>query len=191
MKQDQNQFRKIDTENSAGDPTHVARPNADTSTIGVFSGVTTDEPADFNLDDFAGLGLTYRGKPIADLDRVVDQIWTGRTDNVNGDTITFSFVENNHLTGLYNNPNYGFTADNGVTPFSEAQRAEARDSIQFWDDLIAPTFVEKNGQGADILFANSADPGQAYAYYPGDRGYKYQSDVFIADPELNSSNNWL
>ncbi|WP_202386119.1 M10 family metallopeptidase C-terminal domain-containing protein [Allopontixanthobacter confluentis] len=178
-------------ENSAGDPTHVARPGADTSTISVVSGVTADEPLDFNLDDFADLGLTYRGKPIADLDQVVDQIWTGRTDNVNGDTITFSFVENNHLTGLYNNPNYGFTADNGVTPFSAAQRAEARDSIQFWDDLIAPTFVEKNGQGADILFANSADPGQAYAYYPGDRGYKYQSDVFIADPELNTSNNWL
>lgn len=191
MKQNHKNFEQDWLESSAGDTTHVARPNADTSTIQLLSGFGTDEPMDFNLDDFAGLGFSYRGKPIADLNQVVDQIWTGRTDTVNGGTITFSFVENNHLTGLYNNPNYGFTAGNGVTPFNDTQRAEARDSIQFWDDLIAPTFVEKNGQGADILFANSADPAQAYAYYPGDGGYKFQSDVFIADPELNTSNNWL
>ncbi|WP_337828268.1 M10 family metallopeptidase C-terminal domain-containing protein [Pseudonocardia sp. TMWB2A] len=150
------------------------------------------EPVEFNLDDYAGLGFTYRGKPIADLDRVFDQIDSGRQLKITGNnTITYTFLDLNHLTGLYNNPNNGFTAGNGVNPFSATQRAEARQSIQFWDDLIAPTFVEKNGMGADIVMANSADPAQAYAYYPGTKGWKFQSDVFIADPNLNWTNNWL
>lgn len=181
---------------SSGEPGHIARPTADlttptasTLTTTVFERPVIEGPQHLNLDDY--VGFTYRGKPIFDLDQVVDQIWTGRTDTVNGGRITFSFVDSDHLTGVYNNPRYGFTAGDGLSPFSEAQRDEARDSIQFWDDLISATFVESNGRGADIQFANSADPAQAYAYYPGDGGYQFQSDVFIADPNLNWSNNWL
>lgn len=151
---------------------------------------TFSDPLEFNLDDYAGLGFTYRGKPIADLDQVVEQIDSGRELNTKNGVITYTFLDKSHLVGIYNNPNNGFEAANGLSVFSEAQRAEARQSIQFWDDLIAPTFKESNGMGADIVMANSADPAQAYAYYPGN-GHKYQSDVFIADPELNWSNNWL
>lgn len=150
------------------------------------------EPVDFNLDDYAGLGFTYRSKPIFDLDQVVGQIDSGSTLSISGNNrITYTFLNDTHLRGLYNNPNYGFTAGFGASPFSAAQQAEARQSIQFWDDLIAPTFVESNGMGADIVLANSADPGQAYAYYPGSNGWKFHSDVFVADPELNWTNNWL
>jgi serralysin len=147
-------------------------------------------PADFNLDDYAG--YTWAGKPIIDLDGVESHLDTGLNAPVHNGVITYSFTDLSHLTGLYNNPNYGFAAPNGFSPFSAEQRDQARDAIQLWDDLIAPTFVEKNGHGADIQFANSYDPAQAYSYYPGDNsGQKYHSDVFVADPSLNPTNVWF
>ena len=151
-------------------------------------------PLDFNLDDYGGLGYTYRGKPIADLEQVVEQIDSGAAMKVTANnTITYTFLkEGQGLTGLYNNKNYGFTAGDGLAAFTDAQRAEARDSIALWDDLVAPKFKESNGRGADIQFANSTDPAQAYAYYPNEKyGYKYLGDVFIADPEVNWTNGWL
>lgn len=146
-------------------------------------------PQSFNLDDYAG--LSWGDKPILDLEGVKSQLDAGVADSVNGKVITYTFTDLSHLTGIYNNPNYGFAAGNGFSPFSQEQRAEAREAIELWDDLVAPSFVEKNGQGADIQFANSADPAQAYAYYPGHSGHKFQSDVFIADPALNPTNAWF
>lgn len=147
-------------------------------------------PAGFNLDDY--VGYSWAGKPIIDLDGVETHLDMGQTAPVHGGNITYSFTDLSHLTGLYNNPNYGFGAPNGFSPFTEEQRAEARDAIQLWDDLIAPTFVETNGHGADIQFGNSFDPPQAYSYYPGaSSGQKYHSDVFVADPSLNPTNDWF
>ena len=151
--------------------------------------ITRDDPLSFNLDDFVG-GI-FRNKPIIGLDAVIDQIDSGRSDTVNGGVITYGFLELTHLTGVYNNPNFGFTAGYGVSPFSADQRDAARLAIGMWDELIAPTFVERNGRGADIQFANSYDPAQAYAYYPGPQGYQFQSDVFVADPAANWTNNWF
>jgi serralysin len=153
-----------------------------------FTGV---EPNSFSLDPFGGQGFTFRGRPILDLDGVIGQIDSGSRLHVPNGVVTFTFLENRHLTGLYNNPNLGFTAGLGVGPFSEAQRAAARTSIQMWDDLVSLTFRESNGLGADIQFANSADPAQAYAYYPQQQGWRFQSDVFVADPALNGTNNWF
>jgi serralysin len=153
------------------------------------SGPIVSDPNSLNLDDY--VGLTWQGKPIIGLTGVIAQIDSGQTERANAGQITYSFNDVGHLTGLYNNPTIGFTAGNGYSPFSAAQRDAARASIQLWDDLIAVKFVEKNGQGADIVFANSWDPAQAYAYYPGEKGYKFQSDVFIAGPEVNPTNNWL
>lgn len=159
--------------------------------------------SEYNLDDYANLGFTYRGKTIADLDQVIDQIDSGNTQQVNAGQITYTFLDQKGLIGLYNSPKYGFTAGQGLAKFSDAQKAEARDSIALWDDLITPTFVEKNGNGADIQFANSTDPAQAYAYYPeyapGNKtgfetkaqGWKFFGDVFVADPSVNGSNAWL
>jgi serralysin len=101
-------------------------------------------------------------------------------------------LSKDHLTGLYNNPTVGFSAAAGLSPFSEVQKAEARLSVQLWDDLVPLSFQESTGTGADIQFANSLDPAQAYAYYPTKEGWKFQSDVFINDPYAdNVTNLWF
>ena len=151
-------------------------------------------PLEQSLDPYDG--FPFRGKLIADLSQVVDQIWTGYKNSVNGKVITYNFAKGDHLTGLYNNPNYGFTAGFGLGQFSETQKASARKSVQFWDDLIAAKFVEKGARGADIQFANSYDPAQAYAYYPeydftNANGWKFFGDVFVASPDVNWTNEWL
>jgi serralysin len=156
------------------------------------NGIADFSPLSFNLDDYSGLGLLFRGKEIADLDRVVNQIDSGNAINLGGKTvITFTFNSLDHLVGVYNNKNFGFGAPNGFSPFSDTQKAEARESIALWDDLVAPSFKETNGLGADIQFANSFDPAQAYAYYPGNPNYLFRSDVFVATPVVNWTNAWL
>lgn len=147
-------------------------------------------PQGASLDPEAG--GTYAGKKIYDLDQVIGQI-DAKSPLTDGDgVITYTFLAKDHLTGLYNNPTVGFTAAAGLSPFSEVQKAEARLSIQLWDDLIPLTFSETNGTGGDISFANSLDPAQAYAYYPEKTGWKFQSDVFINDPYAdNYTNLWF
>ncbi|MAF30330.1 MAG: hypothetical protein CL820_00665 [Croceicoccus sp.] len=154
--------------------------------------LSIENPLQFNLDNYAG--GTFRDKPIFDLDGVEDQIDSGRAQKITANNkITYTFLdEGDDLIGIYNNKNYGFTAGEGLAAFTAAQEAEARDSIDLWDDLIAPEFVETNGRGADIQFANSTDPAQAYAYYPSEKGgQKYLGDVFVADPAVNWTNAWL
>lgn len=151
-------------------------------------------PQELSMDKFAG--GTFRGKEIADLPRVINQIWTGYTNSVNGGVITYNFPKGNKLTGLYNNPRYGFSAGYGLSGFSENQKQAARMSIELWDDLIVPSFIERGSNGADIQFANSYDPGQAYAYYPeyaftNAQGWKFFGDIFVATPEINWTNAWL
>ena len=163
------------------------------------TGVTTNDADwanDLNLDDYGGYGFSYRGKPIADLDQVVEQIDSGTSQQVNAGTITFTFLDQDGLTGLYNSPKYNFRAAEGLAEFTDAQKDAAREAVTFWDDIIAPTFVEKKGNGADIQFANSTDPGQAYAYYPeygftNARGFKFFGDIFVDDPQFNGSNGAL
>lgn len=140
------------------------------------------DPVDFNLDHYPG--YTFRGKPILDLNGVIAQIDSGYAQKVTANnTITYTFLkEGQDLISIYNNPNYGFTAGYGLSAFRPDQKEYAREAIGLWDDLIAPSFREVNGRGADIQFANSWDPAQAYAYYPSEKyGYKYLGDVFIAD----------
>ena len=172
-----------------------ARPTMEIHQVPDVPTASLIEPEKFNLDDY--VGFSWSGKPIVDLDQVVRQIWTGFTNSTNGGVITYTFPKGNHLTGLYNNPNYGFTAGFGYSAFLDAQQAEARQSIALWDDLVAPEFVEKKGRGADINFANSWDPAQAYAYYPEyptfttAKGWKFFGDIFVADPAINWTNLWL
>lgn len=146
-------------------------------------------PLGYSLDTH--VGETFKGKPVIGLPGVISHIDSGTTLKVPNGIVTFSFLEKTHLTGLYNNPTLGFTAGYFPSPFNTAQRAETRDSIKLWDDLVPITFVEVKGTGADIRLANSFDPAQAYAFYPAKQGYQFQSDVFIADPRANWTNNWL
>jgi serralysin len=152
--------------------------------------VTEDKPNDFNLDQVYDLGFRFfGGKPILDQPAVIQQIDGGRILSSANGIITYTFLDKSHLTGLYNNKGAGFEAAFGLSPYSDAQRDAARSSIQLWDDLIPQTFRESNGMGADIVFANSLDPAQAYAYFPGSRGWKFQSDVFTNDPN-SPQGNW-
>lgn len=142
----------------------------------------------------AGGGTAFNGKPIVSVDAAAANLnRTGAIWNVgpNGQ-ITYTFLDKDP-TGLYNSPKYANVVGDyvaGFSPFTEAQRAAARDSLQLWDDLIAPSFVEKNGKGAaDISFMNtSTGPAQASAFTPFYRGghgkdQKIQGDVFVNQDE--------
>jgi serralysin len=88
-------------------------------------------------------------------------------------------------------------------PFTDAQKAAAVQSIQSWDDLIAPEFqlVDFNehdarqwaqGDAPDILMANTlSGPAQAWAYYPTSGGngawHRSASDVWIGASADNRS----
>jgi serralysin len=156
-------------------------------------GATSTELKPFLLEDFTGIA-TWAGKPIYNHQQVIGQIDSGAQVGGGDDKITFSFLTTPVTTGLYNSPKYqdlGVTEGFGYTPFSEAQKAVAREAMVLWDDLIAPTIVEQRGVGADIVLANTTTgPAQAHAYYPGN-GPKIQSDVWTATPDVNWTNDWL
>jgi len=157
-------------------------------------------PLDYttSLDQY--VGLSYGDKPILPLtgpNSVTSHLDAGPSLKASNGVITYTFLDLSHLTGLYNNPKFGFTSGYGLSNYTPEQMAAARKAIQLWDDLIPQSFRESNGQGADIVFANSLDPAQAYAYYPGKQGWKFQSDVFTNDPNApaelggNWTNKWF
>ena len=105
----------------------------------------------------------------------------GRQNNIGDDNsvITFGFFENQNqlLTNGYGytalNPqgvltNYALGEYFNFASFNEAQRAATRESMQYWDDLVAVTFRETNADDADMNFGNlaSAPQTQAYARIP-------------------------
>lgn len=133
---------------------------------------------------------TLGGKTVLSLDAAIQNL--NRTGDIwkvgpNGQ-ITYTFLDKDP-TGLYNSPKYADLVGDyveGFSAFTAAQRVAARDSLQLWDDLIAPHFVEKNGKGAaDISFMNTdTGPGQASAFtpfYEGAHGkeQKIQGDVYV------------
>jgi len=156
-------------------------------------GVILSDVAPFMIDDFAG--ITHpNGKPIFNQQQVINQIDGGAMQNVSSGKITYTFLTTPTTVGWYNNPNYqdlGVTEGAGYTPMSEAEKAVAREAMTLWDDLIPQSIVEKNGVGADIVFANTTTgPAQAHAYFPGN-GPKLQGDIWTADPTVNWTNQWL
>jgi Ca2+-binding RTX toxin-like protein len=153
---------------------------------------TYDPGLPYRLDDHVGQ-IVY-GKPVYSKTGVIGQLDTGLeivTDKNN--VIEYAFADSQNATGFFAQWSEGA----GYSTFTAEQRAAAREAIQYWDDLIAPTFVEVNGQGgADIVYANtSTGPAQAWAYYPNGSGTPYfkhiASDVWIATPEVNGSNGEL
>jgi len=172
------EFTRLDHDEAVADEIAV---------VGAAAAEETAAPP-FLLEDYTGLA-TYRGKPIFTQDEVIGRIDAGV--EFKGKTITFTFLDGPHTIGIYNNPKYGFAEPAGYSPFSAAEKAVTRESMGLWDDLIAPKIVEKNGNGADIVFANTTTgPAQAWAYYPGN-GVKVYGDVWTADPSVNWTNAWL
>lgn len=164
---------------------------------------------DFTLDPYAG-GSWYYNKPILTLDQIVGQIDSGTTvPGFEDGTITYSFLHaaqgigwmaSGHYPGRYRDADGEFYAIRGsgnTTPFSPEQEAAAREAIQMWDDIIALDFKEVQGNGvgaADIVFQNTSDTSQAFAYYPGsEKGWwdGYLGDVFIRTPSDNWTNQWF
>jgi serralysin len=173
----------------------ITLTGADGITLTGADGITLTgaDVAPFRLDDFAGLG-TLNGKQIFNQQQVINQIDTGRAIPVQNGVITYSFLDGPTMTGLFNSPKYqnaGITDAFGYSPFSAAEKTVAREAMILWDDLIPQTIVEKNGNGADIVFSNSTTgPAQAHAFLPGN-GAKIQSDVITADPSVNWTSAWL
>jgi serralysin len=155
-------------------------------------------PTEYNLDKLYSLGYrTYTvngvAKPIIDLQGVISHIDSGTSITTHNGVITYSFLDGPHTIGQYNNPHNGFSEPGGYSPLSPAEQAAARESMHLWDDLIAPTIRETNGNGADIVFANTTTgPAQGWTYYPMDHRYEHVgSDVWTADPTANWTNDWL
>jgi len=124
---------------------------------------------DLRNPDPDGDGIAYNGKPIYTLDQVIAQLdRNGAIWPITGNgTITYSFAE--HAPGgQFNNPHVGLSDTvAGFESFNAEQRDAARDALQLWDDLIAPSFREINGAGADIVYMNTnTGPAQAAAYTP-------------------------
>ena len=150
---------------------------------------------------------TLREKPVLEhglnvAGTIAWQLDAGVQQDTSDGIITYTFATWNHGVGVSNSP--FFYQGQGYTPFTPAQQAAARDSVENWDDLVAATFVEvPAGPGASVFGKNSADivlantytgPAQAEAYYPGLTPYygpKYarvEGDIWVADPRLNGSN---
>ncbi|HEY0625549.1 MAG TPA: M10 family metallopeptidase [Allosphingosinicella sp.] len=158
---------------------------------------TADEYNVFNYvnPDPDGNGIAYNGLPVFTPEQAAAQL--GRSGALwevgPRGTITYSFVDN-QPTGFYRSRSqlvdamFGPGLDEyvaGFSPFTAEQRAATREAIGLWDDLIAPRFVERNGNGADINLMNTTTgPGQAAAFQPfysggHGPGARQQGDVFV------------
>lgn len=150
----------------------------------------TPTMSEYTNPDPDGDGIAYNGKRIFTVEQAASylnrdgDIWKVGPDG----QITYTFLDR-APTGQYNSPkNYSFLGSyvEGFSPFTAEQREATREAIGLWDDLIAPTFVEKKGAGAaDIVYMNtSTGPAQAAAYtpfYQGGHGkyQKIQGDTFV------------
>jgi serralysin len=140
---------------------------------------------DASLDPSAGTTHT-NGKPIWGPDQIAAYLnrtgggWgSGANHQAGGDadltTITFGFHTSQQ--SLWDN-GYVFRSTTGrltayseyfqFAEFSEAQKAAARESMTYWDDVVAVRFVESHINDADIAFGNltNSPTTQAYAYLP-------------------------
>ena len=157
------------------------------------------EPVNASVD---GQGGTIRDKPVFTIEQVIQQLnrggagWTpGNIDHAvprDGDVSVLNFGFHT-ADSMFAEPYvfeedgvlYGRTEYFGFAPFTEAQKAAAREAMASWDDLIAPSLVESAPEVADITFANYTNrPGtQAYAYLP----YDYTPD----NADLIAGDVWI
>ena len=164
------------------------------------------DPAEYMYPDANNDGIDdWYGKPIFTPDQAADQLNRGGGGWKIGpnNQITYTFLDK-PPSGHYNTKHGEAFAGAGslaagFSPFTEAQRAATRDAIALWDDLIAPSFVEKQGRGAaDISYMNTnSGPGQAAAFVPWKDEYdqyspsynrfdKIQGDTFVNQDQADN-----
>ncbi|MDQ8755732.1 M10 family metallopeptidase C-terminal domain-containing protein [Sphingosinicella sp. LHD-64] len=172
------------------------------------------DPLSANVD---GQGGTINGKPVWTLDQVISNLnrsnqapnpgvdirpgWQdGSLDSYkeilkSGDAMEFRFGF--HTQESINAIPFFLPGGGGrgeaaqFAAFTDAQRAAAREAVDFWDDLMAPTFVETAPGDADINFANlTASPNtQAYAYLPYNYAPPFDEltgDVFVGASQASN-----
>jgi serralysin len=141
------------------------------------------DPVDASLDPLAGGNANNR--PIWSADQIASYLnrtgggWgTGPNEMMTqgGDPMTITFGFHNNQASLFNNGYvyelngglYGLAEYFNFAAFTTQQREATREAIQYWDDLIAPHFVETDSAHADINYANlrSAPDTQAYSRIP-------------------------
>ena len=144
---------------------------------------TGDEPDGASLDPLAG--GSANNKPIWSADHIAAYLnrtgggWgTGANEMMTQghDPMTITFGFHNDQDSLFDNGYvyasggrlFGLAEYFNFSPFSEEQRDATREAIQYWDDLIAPHFVETDSYHADLNYANlaSAPDTQAYSRIP-------------------------
>lgn len=134
---------------------------------------------DATLDGQSG---TFNGKTIWTPQEAAEYLnrsgtaWgvTGVPRDGDATVITYGFfssqeelIDNGYVYEL-NGAYYGLNEYFGFGAFTEAQRAAAREAMQYWDDVVAISFQEAPVGEADINFGNIMNrPGtQAYARLP-------------------------
>jgi serralysin len=164
----------------------VGKVSLNLSKIDEAAGASLTGPSEIRYLPSDITGTAPNGKKYLTLDGAIANLTrTGGQWNVGGNgVITYTFLDKDP-GGQYNNPHETYLGGlvSEFTPFTADQRDAARASIELWDDLIAPKFVEKNGKGADIVFMNTGDggPGQAAAFIPqyGGKYNKINGDVYV------------
>ena len=133
---------------------------------------------------------------------VFNQIWNGTALAGAADgTITWGFWEFQNKLGPNSNGEH-----KGYTPFTDAQKALARESILAWDEVLGVDYVETavsahdarqwgRREAPDILMANTTTgPAQAWAYLPTSGGngawHRSAGDVWIGADASNQINVW-
>ena len=161
------------------------------------------DAVDASLDPLAG--GTFNNKPIFSAEQVAAHLnrtgaaYTAKPTDAKqqGDTdittINFGFfstqaeMANNGY--VYQSPTdgkfYGLAEYFNFAPFSDVQKAAAREAMQSWDDVVAVTFRETNIDDADITFGNlaSAPTTQAYSRLPFDR--------IFTNAVVNEQSKWI
>ena len=165
------------------------------------------------FQDFDYLGTMQHGKPVFGLtgdwdssrpgdNNVFEQIYIGRPLAGAADgIITWGFWNFRNKLGPNANGEH-----KGYSPFTEAQKALARESIASWDELIAVDYQEVpvnshdarewgRREAPDILMANTTSgPAQAWAYLPTSGGngawHRSAGDVWIGADPSNQINVW-
>jgi serralysin len=152
-------------------------------------------------------GGAYRDKPIWNLDQIDANLnrtgydWYhnnyGELDDgvlnygfwLNYEELANSYYVNATGSNAFNEAYY----KDAFSPFTDAQKGLARETIALWDDLVGISFRETRSGAADITYANTDTGGaQAYAYLPfGDIYDDFYAQFDFEDTGRLSGDVWI